>query len=360
MIAAVAFVAGCLSQIAPSSPTLTIGDKAPALKVESWIRGDRVTSFSKGQVYVVEFWATWCGPCVEAFPHVSALADKYKGKAAFISVNSWDYGNGGQESTETRDDHVNRIRKFVEAKKEVLRTRIALDNSLNRVAHDWMTAAKRDTIPCAFIVNGDSRIAWIGHPEELAEPLQQVVSGTWNLDAFRVAFQEAQREKERADALLRMVEKAARAKNMADFETAMAQMAPHEAIYAAIAANPEFGLEIIQKHRGKLEAIRPTLWCAMCADAAEKAKVQKVKQAAISACQAAFEALPENQAALGALYLARCHFANSDRDNGNQWIEKGRGWLDKYEPKEQRAGLEMYFSQTIKKYGGLLRTSAHS
>lgn len=41
----------------------------------------------KGKVVVLEFWATWCEPCVENIPHLNALADKFSGKpVVFISV----------------------------------------------------------------------------------------------------------------------------------------------------------------------------------------------------------------------------------------------------------------------------------
>ena len=40
----------------------------------------------RGKVVVLEFWATWCGPCVAAMPHMNGLADRYKGKVQFIEI----------------------------------------------------------------------------------------------------------------------------------------------------------------------------------------------------------------------------------------------------------------------------------
>ena len=67
--------------------TLKVGDPAPALKVDKWVKGDEVSSFQPGHVYVVEFWATWCPPCKEAIPHLTELQHKFK-DVAFIGVAS--------------------------------------------------------------------------------------------------------------------------------------------------------------------------------------------------------------------------------------------------------------------------------
>jgi len=66
--------------------TLKPGDAAPALAASEWLKGDEVKSFKKGKVYVVEFWATWCGPCVAAIPHLSKMQDEHE-DVTFIGMN---------------------------------------------------------------------------------------------------------------------------------------------------------------------------------------------------------------------------------------------------------------------------------
>jgi len=73
-----------------TSTSCNIGSPAPPLRVKEWIKGQPVTRFEQGKVYVVEFWATWCGPCMRAMPHLSELARKYRGKITFLAIDIWE------------------------------------------------------------------------------------------------------------------------------------------------------------------------------------------------------------------------------------------------------------------------------
>ena len=55
---------------------LNIGDDAPGLDIEQWVSGGE-TTIERGQVYIVEFWATWCVPCKASIPHLNELQNDY-------------------------------------------------------------------------------------------------------------------------------------------------------------------------------------------------------------------------------------------------------------------------------------------
>ena len=71
------------------------GDRAPELAVEKLLNGPADNDLSwaalKGKATVIEFWATWCGPCVGAIPHLNELADELSGRPIrFLSVTDED------------------------------------------------------------------------------------------------------------------------------------------------------------------------------------------------------------------------------------------------------------------------------
>lgn len=69
---------------------IEVGDYPPPIKAKEWIKGSTIEKFEKGQIYVLEFWATWCKPCIRAMPHLSELASKYKEKVTFVGVSIYE------------------------------------------------------------------------------------------------------------------------------------------------------------------------------------------------------------------------------------------------------------------------------
>ncbi len=169
------------------SEVLAVGDAAPAIQVAEWIKGEPVASFQKGQTYVVEFWATWCGPCRRSIPHLSELQQKYGDKVKLVGVSVWEEDPSG-------------VAPFVEKMGDKMAYTVArdlvpegADPAQGVMARSWMQAANQNGIPAAFIVDGQGRIAWIGNPidaeEPLDGPLAEVVAGTWDIEAARADFQ---------------------------------------------------------------------------------------------------------------------------------------------------------------------------
>jgi thiol-disulfide isomerase/thioredoxin len=123
--------------------------------VDSFVRGPETKTLELGKVHVIEFWATWCGPCVASMPHLTEL-QKQNPDVQFIGVAGFERGKDAADGTKRVDD-------FVKAKGDAIGFAIAFDGD-GTMAKTWMTAAKRNSIPTSFVVGKDGNIAFIGSP----------------------------------------------------------------------------------------------------------------------------------------------------------------------------------------------------
>lgn len=199
-VEAKAQVAGAIEEepVVTSSLTigsLTIGSKAPAIDVEHWLQeGDDklepISNFETGKVYVVEFWATWCPPCIASMPHLAELQKEYKDKnLRIISISD--------EDLETVQEFLKKPVPNQEDEKtfgELTNAYSLTTDPDQSVYNDYMVAAGQGGIPTAFVVGKTGEIEWIGHPMRMDSVLDDVAAGTWDRAAFA-----AQMAEEKAD-----------------------------------------------------------------------------------------------------------------------------------------------------------------
>lgn len=157
---------------------LKMGDPAPEFKVTEWFKGEPAVLDDKG-TFIIEFWATWCGPCIAVFPHLSEIAKANEGKITVIGVNVWE--------RKTPEE----VRSFVEGQGDKMSYLVAADGD-GVIADKWLKAAGQNGIPSAFVVS-KGVINWIGHPASLNQQvLDSILDGTFDIAAAVAEKEKAQ------------------------------------------------------------------------------------------------------------------------------------------------------------------------
>jgi uncharacterized protein (TIGR03435 family) len=112
----------------------------------------------KGKAVVLEFWATWCGPCVAAVPHLNELVRAFESEdVVFISI--------------TKENDPELIRRFLKAKPMESWVAIDADGSI-------FDSYGISSIPRTILIDKAGKIAGMAHPSEIGKTtIENLLSG---------------------------------------------------------------------------------------------------------------------------------------------------------------------------------------
>jgi uncharacterized protein (TIGR03435 family) len=162
-----------------------VGDRPPPLKLNALLQAPDEAKASwdalKGKVVVLEFWATWCGPCVAAISHLNELAEQFKDRPVqFIAIT---------------DEDEKIIDPFL--KKKPMQAWVGLDTDKSMFKDYGIKG-----IPHTVVVDKNGKIAAIIHPTRLTgQILQEVLAGkkpalaqsteegAWSISAGEVPYE---------------------------------------------------------------------------------------------------------------------------------------------------------------------------
>ena len=167
------------------SASRKLGDKAPPMKITKWVKGTDVDlAKMKGKkVTVLEFWATWCGPCITSIPHLTELQKKHKKDVVIIGVTKPDARNS-----------LDMVESFVEKQGKKMAYTVAFDGG-GKTYEAYMRSTEQSGIPTAFIVNHKGQLAWLGHPMTMDKPLEEIIAGTFDIEKARKQLENNMRVK---------------------------------------------------------------------------------------------------------------------------------------------------------------------
>ena len=146
----------------PQEKVPTSYPSAPDINVSQWL-GQEVDLMERpGPLIILDLWATWCGPCIKAMPHLSEVGKKHRDRVKIVAMT--------EEAPEVVTD-------FIKKNPKLFTFPVALDIKGKTFAR-YKKAFGFRGIPVTFLIrNGE--VLWHGHPSAMDKPLEAILDGRW-------------------------------------------------------------------------------------------------------------------------------------------------------------------------------------
>ncbi|MCY2960090.1 MAG: TlpA disulfide reductase family protein [Planctomycetota bacterium] len=162
---------------------LKVGDAAPALSIESFVKGTPVTTLEKGKTYLLHFWAPWNKASLEQLQILSEVQKNYADKKLVVI---------GIASTDVTGTTIEKVKTAITDKGGAVEFAIAWDKG-TETKDAFLKAAGRSTLPCAVIVDKEGKVAFIENALLGLQFLDAVTAGTHDLAAMAAWQTKAER-----------------------------------------------------------------------------------------------------------------------------------------------------------------------
>ncbi|YCM44513.1 TlpA family protein disulfide reductase [Verrucomicrobiaceae bacterium 227] len=174
-----------------------------ALSKAEFIQGEAPASWAQDEIYIFECWATWCGPCLRAIPHMDELHDRHHTKGLNIyGMNVWEDGK-------------DKVSGFVKTKGDGMSYPVAYVGRGGDFETSWLEPAGVTGIPRALVVK-NGKLLFSAHPVILTEEtISTLLAGGDEADKLTREIQEREGHKTRIAQLQRTYQKAMIANDLA-------------------------------------------------------------------------------------------------------------------------------------------------
>lgn len=143
---------------------IKIGDKSPNLNITNWIQNQPKSISLKDKFIVIDFWATWCAPCLASMAHMNKLVveNKSKNNLIFLAIS------------DEKKEKISPILSRVYFKASVV------TDTTEQTQNNF----KLNSIPYCIILDDKGFIRWIGDPAKLTNDIIQKIVARKHLDAI--------------------------------------------------------------------------------------------------------------------------------------------------------------------------------